>query len=134
MMKFLMNIFVLAALLPGVSLAQDPLPDDETASPPKAARVLYLENCAASAQDKDQADRKRACTCEADYLNTNLSEQQFQISAALVRFGDNEEAITEWVLSQLRSETYTAEMLLNTANRLTELAPKLGAACGGLDF
>ncbi len=102
--------------------------------PAKTPRQLFIENCSAAnpAPNGSAQSPSPSCICEADFLASNMKAEQFAIAAALVAFGDDMEAVGQFVTDKIADGTYSAQLFLDTANRLEALAERLGRACGNL--
>jgi hypothetical protein len=140
---FLIALFFLSPLFVISELAAQESAEDESAVqlapatqivPTKTPRQVFIENCSTAnpLPDSNSQSPSPSCVCEADFLASNMQAEQFAIAAELVRFGDDMEAVSRFVTDKIADGTYTPQVFLNTANRLEELAERLGRACGSL--
>lgn len=119
----------------GVALAQSDEatpPLQSTSDPALTQRQIFIENCRAAQRAEKMREKPKTCACEADYLASNMDDQQFAIMAGLIRFGADQQAISDWVVAQIEAGTWSTEKFLETANRLAELADGVGKACGAI--
>jgi len=69
----------------GESLAQSendraPLDAQEDAAPP-STRTRFIDNCTFANREAGNSEKLKSCTCEADYLSSNMEETEFAIMA-----------------------------------------------------
>ncbi len=138
---FLIALFFLSPLFAISGLAAQESAEGESAVQPatqtvptKTPRQVFIENCSMAnpLPDGNSQNPSPSCVCEADFLASNMQAEQFAIAAELVKFGEDMEAVSRFVTDTIADGTYTPQIFLDTANRLEELAERLGRACGNL--